>query len=97
MQKFVTDLDLNELKKMYEEKGLTKKEIDPAIERAKLVKKHVAKMSPDKIIGPDEWAISKAVEDYCNADNFYARRHADYDKDYGVPKRATCTSAPGRG
>jgi hypothetical protein len=77
MQKFVTDLDLNELKKMYEERSLTKKEIDPAIERAKLVKEHVAKMPPDRIIKPDEWATSKAVGDYCNADNFYARRHAD--------------------
>jgi hypothetical protein len=82
MYDVIMAIDLGELKNMYEECGLTRSEIVPAMARAKGLKAEAQKlMGEGRVIDPAQWIISpwvtsSLVKKHCNGKNFYATRHS---------------------
>ncbi|MDR2603521.1 MAG: hypothetical protein LBC11_03100 [Puniceicoccales bacterium] len=69
-------INLDELRKMYQECGLTSLEIDPAMARTEALKAEAEELNRNGcVIDPDEWERSEQVKKLCNAGNFYAKWH----------------------
>ncbi|MDR0742206.1 MAG: hypothetical protein LBE98_01960 [Puniceicoccales bacterium] len=78
MYKVIMAMDLDELKSIYQECGLTRYEITPALARAQALKKKVEKLKQrGSVIKSDEWEQSEKVKTLCTPDNFYALLHYD--------------------
>jgi hypothetical protein len=76
MYEVIMAIDLDKLKNMYEECGLTRSEIDAAMARAEGLKVEARQLQDqDRVIEPSEWASSPQVQRYCDLRNSYAHRH----------------------
>jgi endo-1,4-beta-D-glucanase Y len=78
MYKVIMAIDLNELKNMYEECGLTRFEIQAAMSRAEALKSAAQRLiKQGRVIDPNRWVeVSTAEGSRCTIRNFYAARHS---------------------
>jgi hypothetical protein len=76
MYDVIMAIDLQKLEADLRECGLTRPEVNAAVERTRELQTAARQlMDQGRVIEPNEWATSSLVQQHCNTQNFYACRH----------------------